>query len=81
MSDTGFQPGQPGITQGGFQEQFNVLLTDIGALKQTILNAQWQINLATSVLQKSELTPGFWQGGRDTSVCRAVCNNTATLID
>jgi hypothetical protein len=74
---TGIPPVQ--FTQGNFQEQFNVLYTDVGAVKRALQDAQWQLSLATQVLQRSELTPGFWQGGRDTSVCTVLHNYAVSL--
>ena len=83
MSDTGFQPPQQqDFSQTGFQEQFNILLNDINTMKQNLLNAQWQISLATDVLKKAELSRDYWQGGQDTGVSSGINNdNPPSLVD
>jgi hypothetical protein len=71
MTQQGFeetQPKQPGFSQGGFQSTYSVLLSDINALKQNLLDAQTQLISAHAVIQKCELEPWYWKGSEVSTV-------------
>jgi len=70
ITQTGYQgtgSEQPPINQTGFQQTYSVLLSDINALKQSLLDAQTQLISAHAVVQKCELDPWYWKGSEGSS--------------
>lgn len=53
------------ISQTGFQRTYKIPLADINCLKQNLLKAQSAIASATSIIQKCELDPWYWDGAQD----------------